>query len=117
MKTLYLLSIIYIGFTLTSCASTASPVHTSTTTPPTISHHSHKNPLAVTFYTKGKKPISPYKVIGEESIAKYNVGGIKKQEAVVRDAMSQLAAAMGGDAIINLKQDAQSISGTVIRFG
>lgn len=117
MRILYLLSVIYIGFALTSCASSieqpANPINPAKKPAATASN---KNPMTVTFYKKGTNPKMPYKIIGEESISKYNLGGIKRQEGNVRDAMRQLAAAMGGDAVINLKHDAKSISGTVIAY-
>lgn len=121
MRILYLLSVIYIGFALTSCSSTHQPVNdqknkpiTTTPIPPTASHKK-KNPLTVTFYTKGQ-PNVPYTIVGQESISKFNMGGNKRQEANIRDGMRELAAAMGGDAVINIKHDSNSISGTVVAY-
>jgi len=99
MRTLYLLTIIYIGLSLTSCSSMESPAEKDksiTTSPITPAHSYHKkSPLKVAFYTKGE-PNHPYKVIGQETVSKFNSGGIKRQEAHIRDGMRQLAAAMGG---------------------
>lgn len=119
MRTLYLLSIIYIGFALTSCAtehpvprsdsSTTASVHQPVASPKS------PNPQKVAFYTKSH-PNIPYTVIGEETISKFNQGGNKRQEANIRDGMRELAAAMGGDAVIDIKHDSQSVSGTVVAY-
>lgn len=120
MKTLYRLSIIYIGLALTSCASMIDrptpPNKPSAVAPlPPMAEQSKKNPLKVAFYTKGH-PKSAYTVVGEESISKFNLGGNKRQEANIRDGMRELAAAMGGDAVINIKHDAKEITGTVVAY-
>jgi hypothetical protein len=121
MRILYPLSVIYIGLALTSCASTIEqsapkqPNKLIATKPlPPTSHHK-KNPLTVSFYSKERLKI-PYTIIGEESISKFNQGGNKRQEASIRDGMRELAAAMGGDAVINIKHDANTISGTVVAY-
>lgn len=120
MRTLYLLGVIYLSVNLTSCTETQTnyqPMNTpipSRPLAPATHHHHKKNPLTVTFL-KGK-PKMPYKVVGLESISKFNLGGNKRQEASIRDGMRELAAAMGGDAVIDIKHDAKSISGTVIAY-
>jgi hypothetical protein len=125
MKTLYLLGVIYIGLALTSCASLGndpsndqavtkaaaktvakSPAHQ---VPP-------KNPLTVSFYPKGNNPKHPFKVIGTETVSKYNTVGIKRQEAIIRDAMRKIAAAMGGDAVIDITHDQKVVTGTVVSY-
>lgn len=75
-----------------------------------------KNPISVAFYKENEKPTAPYKVIGKETISKYNFAGIKRQEANIHDAMRNLAASMGGDAIIDVVHDDKTVSGTVIGF-
>lgn len=119
MRILYLLSLIYIAFALTSCTTNQSdprifqPVTTRPIEPAT--HHQKKNPLTVSFFTKGQ-PNVPYKIVGQESISKYNLGGNKRQEANIRDGMRELAAAMGGDAVIDIKHDSKTITGTVVAY-
>ena len=124
MRTLYLLALIYIGFTLTSCASIDQPKNNLThptavtsprTSPTCTTTRKKKNPLAVSLYTNSKPKLA-YDVIGEESVSRYNQGGNKRQEAIIRDGMRELAANMGGDAVINLKYNGKVISGTVIAF-
>jgi len=77
---------------------------------------SQKSPMAITLFTNGKKPSIPYKVMGKETISKYNLAGIKRQEAQLREAMRNFAANLGGDAVIDITHDDKNIIGTVIAF-
>ncbi|SRR5579883_1577978 len=118
MKILYPLSVIYIGLSLVGCATTdqtgsCKPMVAAPIKSPDC--FCKKNPLKVSFYTTGH-PSMPYKVIGVEHISEYNMGGNKRQEANIQDGMRELAAAMGGDAVINIKKDSKIITGTVVAF-
>jgi hypothetical protein len=122
MRTLYLVSTIYIVFAVTGCSTVEQPASHSTYNTKQITGPiqqpacaTKNNPLKVSFYTHST-PSVPYKIIGEESISKYNLGGNKRQEANIRDGMRELAAAMGGDAIINIKHDSKSVSGTIVAY-
>ncbi len=128
MRILYSFVVICLSFTLTCCTTTPTQQkyknphknqhknHPITHTPiSSAATHQQKNPLKVTFYTKGQ-PKEPYTVLGEESISKFNLGGSKRQEANIRDGMRELAAAMGGDAVINIKNNGSAISGTVVAY-
>jgi hypothetical protein len=116
MRILYLLSAIYIGLTLTACSTeNTCPSCQQTALNNKESSVIPKSPMKVAFYTKSK-PNLPYNVIGNESISKFNAGGNKRQEANIRDGMRELAAAMGGDAIINIKHNDNSISGTIVAY-
>jgi hypothetical protein len=75
-----------------------------------------KNPINVAFYNKGKAPTHPYQVIAKESVSQYNMGGIKRQEAIIHDVLRQLAASVGGDAVINITKDNGKICGEVVKF-
>lgn len=112
MKTHYLLKIIFLSLSLMSCAT---PIQPQNTRPAGCPAHLVKNPTRVAFFNK-ESIKHPYNVLGKESISKYNLGGNKRQEAHIRDAMRELAAAMGGDAVIDIKHDEKSITGTVIAF-
>jgi len=104
--------LVMMGVTLSGCSSTATqPIHHQTQTPT-----AHKNPMNVSFYPKGANPEAPYTVIGDATISKYNKVGIKRQEANIHDAMRSTAASMGGDAIINVKRNDKTVSGTVIAY-
>lgn len=121
MRILYLLTIIYISLSLTSCTSVEHPAPNPVQK--TIPKHQlkkapcadNKSPIAVSFYTK-TRPKSEYIILGQETISKFNDRGYKRQEAFIRDGMRELAAGMGGDAIIDIKHDAKTISATVIAF-
>lgn len=137
MKRLYLFAWIFIGFILTGCASTTNknqpimkaennaiyPYHDYDTPSDNLTKLAAapkrcpiKNPIAVAFYSKGKTPNQPYKVIAKESISAFNAGGIKRQQAVIHDVLRQLAASVGGDAVINITVDNQKICGEVVKF-
>jgi hypothetical protein len=75
-----------------------------------------KNPQWVTFYTSQNKPQRPYRIIGTATISKYNLFGIQRQEATLQTMMQKLAASIGGDAVINIMHDTQSIQANVIAF-
>lgn len=115
MRTLYILSAIYIGFALTSCSL---PYQTQNATCPSQDCYTHcnkKNYKQIKIYTKSK-PTLPYQVVGEETISQFNSSQTKCQAANLRDGMKELALAMGGDAIIDIRHHEKMITGTVIAF-
>jgi hypothetical protein len=123
MKSLYLLLIIYIGLSLLGCTTSCKPEYTQNAkktqtalNQPPVSQPNEKNPLTVAVYTEGQKPSNPYKVLGTETVSKFNYGGIKRQIANIHDAMRNLAAKMGGDAVINVAHDERNVTGTVITY-
>lgn len=119
MKPIYLILVIFFGLMLSGCASTTKTkkIITPTPTSTTQKHkNSVKNPIAVTLYTGKQKPEKPYVVLGHESLSKYNVVGIKRQEANIKDSMRSLAAIQGGDAVIEIMNHLDSISYTVISY-
>lgn len=119
MRTLYRLSIIYIALGLSSCAAVSSTSipskETSEVAKPSTTRCA-KNPLTVTIHKKTSQLEKTYTIVGQQSISKYNRSGIKRQEAYIRDTMRELAAAMGGDAVIDVKHDGKTITGTVVAF-
>ncbi len=114
MRTLYLLLSIYTGLFLSGCSTADN--QDSANRPTQQAAVKTKNPLAVAVYTDKKPLKAPYTVIGQAVISNYNPGGIKRQEACIHDAMRDLAARMGGDAVINLAKDEKTVTGTVIAF-
>ncbi|MDR3477603.1 MAG: hypothetical protein P4M14_06185 [Gammaproteobacteria bacterium] len=132
MRTLYPLSAIFIALILTSCATTDSTTSPSATvqatqqttsatndmttpaTAPPKCHHK-KNPLNVSFLTS-QKPQRPFLVLGETKVSKFNLVGIKRQEATLREILSQEAASLGGDAVMNIKHDDHTVTATVIAY-
>lgn len=111
MKPLYLLILLYTGLSLLGCAT-----HDKSVSPPKTNTLAKKDPIAIIFYPNGKSPADHYTVLGEGTVSKYNQAGFKKQTASIHDSMRNLAVAMGGDAIINIKHHDKFITGTVIAY-
>ncbi len=121
MSRLLMVSCLYC--TLLGCSSmnTVHPAHQKTqqvaaATPMASQYHKNKNPMEVSLYPSGKSLSNPYTIIGEASISEYNMVGIKRQNAIIHDAMRTLAAAMGGDAIIDVKHLNNAVIGKVIAY-
>jgi len=94
--------------------------------PPTLrTSHAHpiiptklkKDPMGVAVYNENKPIPQNYKVIGKETVSQYNSVGIKRQVASVKHIMRELAAAIGGDAVINVHRNDNTIQGTIIAYG
>lgn len=111
MKKLYLLSILSIVLILTSCASvqTSKPENHKVTKPSI-------DPLTVSFYNGKRSQEHPYHVKGKATVSQYNVVGIKRQEATIRDLMRQMAAKLGGNAVVDITHDDKAITGTVVEY-
>ncbi|MBV8802414.1 MAG: hypothetical protein JO131_05550 [Gammaproteobacteria bacterium] len=124
MKSLYLLILIVIGFCLSSCAATPQKHYTQKTNNSPLASNRipvikplEKSPFTIAMYTEGEHiGHASYKILGTETISKYNESGIKRQTASIHDAMSSMAAKMGGDAIINIANDDKKVTGTVISY-
>jgi hypothetical protein len=120
MRILYLFSVIYAALILSSCATTPHPpavetsTETTTITPP-CPHH-HKDPINVSVFTKPPQLNRPYQVVGKATVSKFNVAGVKRQEATIRDIMRKMAASVDGDALIDIKANEQTVSATVIAY-
>jgi len=121
MRIIYLLLPVFLGFVLSNCSEMKAETpqvtatqNTNKTTPPL--KKCHKNPMTVSFYTNGNNPKQPYVVLGKETVSKYNFVGIKRQQASIHDAMRNLAANMGGDAVINITHTDKSVTGTVVTY-
>lgn len=75
-----------------------------------------KNPKYVTLYSKEQKLLTPYRVIGIATISKYNLLGKKRPQETLDDMLKNLAASLGGDALINVTNKGDSIQGHIIQF-
>lgn len=120
MRTLYLLSSIFIALFISACASTSDTPPSAGTqdssdmiTPPKCHHH--HDALQVSFLTY-EKPSHPYQVVGQLKVSQYNAVGVKRQAATVHDIMRELAASLDGDAIINIKHDDKMVTATVVSY-
>ncbi len=114
MKLINLIFCISFALALSGCVTTQSH-KTATPTPPPQKNAS-KNPISVTIYTGKQKPDKPYVILGHETVSKYNLVGIKRQEANLKDSIRHLAAKQGGDAVIDIANHGDSISYTVISY-
>lgn len=119
MKIFYLFFSMIFSLSLIGCATTNTNANTHTTAKKSFNLSENaikKNPITVAFYTGENKPKKPYIIIGKETVSKYNKVGIKRQEAHIRDAMRHIAATLGGDAVINISNDANTVTGTIIAY-
>lgn len=131
MRRLYLLIVIIIGFTLSGCTSTTANM-TSQATPikQPVKNKRHsvrksvkklqsctsKDPISIQVFPDGTQLNHHYKILGQETISKFNSNGIKRQEACIHDALRNLAASLGGDAVINITRDEKHVTGTIVAF-
>lgn len=63
-----------------------------------------------------RKPGRGYIEMGQLNIDADNILGIPKSETEIIHEMQEQAASVGGDAVINIRQDSGSITGTVIVY-
>ncbi len=127
MRELYSFIAIFIGLMLSGCA-TIQTTKQSAPSPATASAQKNtqlslntpidimKTPEMIKFFPEGSKIQHHYKVIARETISKFNPVGIKRQEAVIHDALCNRAASMGGDAIINITRDDKKVTGDIVTF-
>ncbi|MBV9576029.1 MAG: hypothetical protein JO149_05355 [Gammaproteobacteria bacterium] len=74
-----------------------------------------KNPKEVSLYVNSM-PHRAYRVIGVATISKYNLLGQQREEATIHQMMKNLAASIGGDAVIDLNNQMEPIKAHVIAF-
>lgn len=113
MKLINLILYVSIGLVIFGCVTTTQSDKTASSA---TASQTQKNPISVTIYTGKQKPEKPYVVLGHESVSKYNIVGIKRQEANLKDSIRHLAAKRGGDAVIEITNHLDSISYTVISY-
>jgi hypothetical protein len=87
--------------------------HVVTTTKET---YPPKNPQIVALYINDKGPHAPYRVIGVATISKRNLFGIERQDATLHEMMKKLAASVGGDGLINVSSNNESMQANIIAF-
>jgi hypothetical protein len=103
---------------LSGCSTSNNPQITATTPPSTVTANATplKDPYTVKVYSPHEQLLAPYKVIGQATISKFKAGGIKRQKACIQDSLRNVAAAMGGDAVIDLALNDKTVTGTVIAY-
>lgn len=113
-----------LAFTLNSCTTTTTREHSAAST---VKHgeslisyatprHPAKHGNEVAFYPHESSIKRPYRIIGKETVSRYNFIGMERQSRILDELMKSLAASMGGDAVINISADKQKVEGTVISF-
>jgi biopolymer transport protein ExbD len=116
MKLINFMFYVSIGLAISGCVTTKSNKIATPAATTQSQKNTAKNPISVTIYTGKQKPEKPYVVLGHESVSKYNIVGIKRQEANLKDSIRRLAANKGGDAVIEITNHVDSISYTVISY-
>ena len=79
------------------------------------SHHS-KNPQQITLYDSKNTPETSYRVIGTATVSRYNLIGMQRNDVTLQQMIKTLAAANGGDGIINIERETHQISGDIIAY-
>lgn len=107
---LRLLSFLSTVLLITSCANKGHVV--------AITHETYpaKNPLQVSLYDNNQSPHTAYRIIGIATVSKYNLLGTERQNATLNTMLKKLAASIGGDGLINVKTNEESMQGHVIAF-
>ncbi len=113
-----------IGLLLGGCSTTGQStsqlasnfINRQQITPTTKESYPSKNPQTVAVYSKTESPRSAYRVIGVASVSKYNLLGMKRQNTQMQEMMKKLAASIGGDGIIDMTENEDTIRANVIAF-
>lgn len=116
MKLIYMFFIALLFLAINGCVSTLKTNKVMSDASKKYAISPIKNPIAVTLYTGKQKPEKPYIVLEHQTVSKYNIVGIKRQEANIKDSIRRLAAKKGGDAVIEITNYPDSISYTVISY-
>lgn len=125
MRKSLFLYVLCFAFALTGCTTTTAPSHQHAKK--SIQHgetlisfvtpkHKPKAGTTVAFFPEESHLKRPYRIIGKETVSRYNFIGLERQTKTVNEIMKSLAASMGGDAVINVTADKQKVEGTVISY-
>jgi hypothetical protein len=113
---------------LTGCSSTTGQSTTQVasniinrqnvtiTTPQYLAPAAGKNPQNIAFYSKTKEPHAPYRVIGTATVSKYNLLGVERKNDTMHTMMKDLAASVGGDGLIDVSSNKDSLQANIIQF-
>ena len=121
MRILGMLVLSGVFCALTSCSS-VNTTHTAIAPKPAHQAQANtatttkKDPAVISFYTNGNNPKNAYTVLGLANISRTNRVGIKRQDAVIHDAMRTAAAKLGGDAVIEVSRNNQAVVGKIICY-
>lgn len=114
---------IAISLLLLGCTHPHSPtqmasnfINRQSVVPTTNETYPAKSPQHVAVYNNASAPLMPYRVIGVASISKFNLLGVERKEATMHTMLKQLAASAGGDGIINLNSDKNTMQAHIIAY-
>lgn len=124
MKILHCLILGAMLASLTACASQGrSPtqlasnfINRQDVTPTTSGAYPAKNPQNVALYQKNNSPHAPYRIIAAASVSRRNLLGMERSDATMQTMIKQLAANMGGDGLIDLKNNPENLQANVIAY-
>lgn len=123
MKISSFLSMIVIGLMLGGCVTKGQTgtqvasnfIYQQHVIPTTHQIYAAKDAKNITVFNEA--PATPYKVIGIATVAKSNLLGIPRKDETVHSMMKELAASIGGDAVINMNDNGKNqVQGNVIQF-
>lgn len=116
--------IIVIAALLGGCATkgqsaqqlAANFIHRQNVTPTTQESFPAKNPERIALYKSQQKPLTPYRIIGIASVSKRNLIGMEREEPTMHEMMRRLAASIGGDGLIDIRNENDSLQANIIQF-
>jgi hypothetical protein len=91
-------------------------IHNENVTQTTADTFPAKNPKQVAIYSSEKIPSTPYRVIGVATVAKHNLLGMQRADTTIHTRMKEIAAAIGGDGIININNSNEQMQASIIQF-
>ena len=117
--------LIIAAFLLQGCAAThgrtptqvaTNYIHKQQVTPTTAESYPAKSPQFIALYMSNQTPHTAYKIIGVASVSKYNLLGMQRESVDMHGIMKNLAASIGGDALINVSDNEHDMQANVIQF-
>ena len=67
-------------------------------------------------YQKNQIPHAAYRIIGIASVSKHNILGLERNETTINTMMKKFAVSIGGDALIDIKNNRDVVEAQVIQF-
>ena len=125
MRMSFILYVLCFAFALTGCTTPLPKSQHATKTIKqgeamisyaTAKHKPKGGGNIVAFYPREANLKRPYRIIGKEIVSRYNFIGLERRTKTMNEIMKNLAASMGGDAVINITADNLKVEGTVISF-
>src|SRR3990167_2541835 len=122
-KSYRIMAAIAVTLLLGSCATnkpsvlqTASNfINKQSVTVTTKDTYPSKNPSHVTLFIEDQTPYSAYRVIGVATVSKFNLIGVERKSNTINSIMKNLAASIGGDGLIDIKDGKDHIQASIIQ--